>query len=356
VRVILIFAFQLFTLYVSSGTNKNLRRYENGTRVSEFSDLRANPRCVVEGQALHLRKMVSLLRAQDDASSKLYSSHQTRVYKGAADCLGFDPCDLSVLPDTWIIWGRAAGNMHFAEVFSQVLGATILVDAADYKLHDDEHEQQGAASYRQVEPIPSRASVGACYLAVYLFDQHNKSEGRNNFHSTIEALKRGETSEGMHRVQTRRKSTLASVTEGVVYGECDNTVLSPTHHLCPIPTQRVRSVTTSNAYYSRPLPSPTQRERSSSTANTSVMTHPTSSSSYHLVTSPVSSEVSSPQSMTSKGPHMPPSETLEDRRGEMDHRMLIKLAKPDYDLWEFYGAMLEEHIRLADVVVKSNIV
>ncbi|CAO1635856.1 unnamed protein product [Sympodiomycopsis kandeliae] len=53
-----------------------LKRYEGGQRVVEFSDLRANARCLVEGQGMTIRSLIGKILSQD---RELHSKHEVAL-------------------------------------------------------------------------------------------------------------------------------------------------------------------------------------------------------------------------------------------------------------------------------------
>lgn len=108
-------------------------RFEDGILVSEFSDLRANVRCLIEGQALHARAKASRIITRDWVnihrqgkfpSMKSYPSSldfSTR-HQGIGGLLGFDAYDYALSPLRILAWGRAASNASIADCWTDVVG------------------------------------------------------------------------------------------------------------------------------------------------------------------------------------------------------------------------------------------
>lgn len=134
---------QFFSVWRPAGLQgRSLYRFEAGEIVSEFSDLRANSRCLVEGQALQIRAIVgrivtadrrNLLAQGRDQPMLSYASSLNFAsdYRGAGDALGFDPFDFTLAPQRVHCWGKAASNHSIADCWSNVLGGKWVVDPAD---------------------------------------------------------------------------------------------------------------------------------------------------------------------------------------------------------------------------------
>ncbi|UZJ53171.1 hypothetical protein CBS101457_002491 [Exobasidium rhododendri] len=260
------------------------------------------------------------------------------------------------MPAAWIVWGRPSRNRQLTEVLGEVLGASILA------------EEAGAATLGclafprqdEVSLTPPRGSIGAAYLAAYILDRDVRTDRKADFHTVIEALKRGggssETSsssaegEDDFEVHTPRQSHLHL---GEVFEVEDimrpvSTVRDSTH------PGRLRSLTTS-MHRSQSFLSQVQRKRSSSTAAVSYL--PISGSA--LVTpqgdrstpGTLLATLTSPQTSPrpSLSPHNAGMLDIATETQTVRQRELAEVARMDQDIWEFYGAMLEEHIRLADM-------
>jgi hypothetical protein len=315
-----------------------------------------------------------MLQLRHGAAAPLRRDHAPKPYQGAADCLGFDPCDTSLVPKTWIVWGRPSSNECLVDVFCQVLGASILVEEAVGSL--DQEEDGSLPSHSA-----SRASIGSAYLAAYLVEQQQTGDEKGTFHQAIEALQRGDGgAESRQASTTYRKSTLASVAEGdddrsaltprqshSSVREGHQRVHSPVEHVSPggdtghrIPSRRLRSSTT-GPHQPRPCLSspPAQRERSSSLVVSPALGN--------TMTSPLRSPLSSPlspcgpeqRSPTLLSPYLAQT-VLQDAATKLttrgrgaNHRRLTRVAEGDDDLFMYYGAMLEEHIRLSNMVDKA---
>ena len=335
---------QLFTLFVSSGPSKGLRRYENGTRVSEFNDLRANPRCVIEGQALGIRRVISQVMAQDRQRSLKVPG---KTYQGAAGWLGFDPCDVSLIPSRWFAWGQVHGSESIIGIFAQVLGAPVVVDECCTSSSED------CVGESQREHTGANAPLGAALFASLLLEKDSSEP---------------ETVGESIRHQLRPRSALASVEEGeddLDEGTACHTSTSrdgqqatpsglqqpcpsPNTLFPPISQRRIRSVTTSFHNQRPSISLDAQLERSSSMTSTSLIP---SLDGYWSDSNLVSAAVAPHPAILSPVP----AQTVlligaenEERLGS--RRRGLRVAEPDRDMWDFYGGMLEEHIRLAGMV------
>jgi hypothetical protein len=335
---------QLFTIFIPSGPHKGLRRFEGGTRVAEFDDLRANPRCIIEGQALQIRHITSQIKHQDRGSP----SPRVNEYRGAAGCLPYSPYDASLKVSKWYTWGKAAGNDRIAEVYAQVLGAPIMADEVEVKGCVQGLDGDGVS----VDQV-TRPSIGACYIAAYVLEQ----DGKRDFHSCIEAWMERTSTGHSHRSLRRVRSTLACVQEDLEDVDdsaikCESTMIKDpsSDGLSPAINVRLkRSVTVSvgDHQYSMLSPPASARERSSSFNSTPLLSIGSSSSSRYDDTS----LLSSPREHSTLSPSFAQIEvdTSADMH-EVGRRGTVQLGEPDDDLWQFYGAMLEEYIRLSDMV------
>lgn len=331
---------QLFSLYVAQGPHKGLRRFEHGTRVAEFFDLRANPRCIVEGQALHLRKIVSQINAQGWVASPA----DALEYRGAAGCLAFDPRDTTLRLPQWYSWGRAAGNERIAEIYAQVLGSPIIADEAEVEACA-EGEDKVISKMHQV----TRASWGACFVAAFLLEQGGPSAC---FRTCIDSLRERVAMAGSpHRPHVHR----ANGSLECVHEDDGDSNLTSEETLCPTTGGRPRrSLTVCVQASASTAQSLAPRERSSS------VNAPTTSScsSCGENASSTTSVRSSPRKCSLPAVPLAPQSTpvvsltppVEEQSSARSGRSALQLGEPDEDMWQFYGSMLEEYIRLSDMI------
>ncbi|KAK0553685.1 hypothetical protein OC846_002409 [Tilletia horrida] len=105
---------KLFTRVVITSGIHDIRRFERGCRVTEFSDLRANARCLLEGQALTIRADLYKLRDSiaetteaDNASTNAAQHMRRRVFAV----------------------GKPASNRTIVSILSAALGSPLLIPA-----------------------------------------------------------------------------------------------------------------------------------------------------------------------------------------------------------------------------------
>ncbi|KAJ6523295.1 hypothetical protein B0H19DRAFT_1201757 [Mycena capillaripes] len=165
---------------------KGIYRFETGIKVTEFRDLRANPRCLLESQILSLRvkyaKMLStgvLARAPTPAppgasalsASMAISSIPTRSTimrpappVSAALGLAFDPYDPAPLPTRVLATGAAANFPSVANLVCDVFNAPVFVPTTQLaSAQSAPHRNAPAAG------CPSRAALGSAYLARWVW-------------------------------------------------------------------------------------------------------------------------------------------------------------------------------------------
>ncbi|KAN0059981.1 hypothetical protein ACQY0O_007954 [Thecaphora frezii] len=107
-----------FAVFVPSGRNRGLRRFEGGQEVRVFSDVRADPLVVLEGQALALRIAIDSIAQTCAASHRKLGLEDDCVRDGAR-------------PSRIFGWGKAASDPCIASVFGKVFGAPVIVGRGD---------------------------------------------------------------------------------------------------------------------------------------------------------------------------------------------------------------------------------
>ncbi|KAJ7102736.1 hypothetical protein C8R44DRAFT_945498 [Mycena epipterygia] len=163
---------------------KGIYRFETGIKVTEFRDLRANPRCLLESQVLSLRvkyaKMLAtgvLARAPTAAASAAsslsasISSIPTRstIMRPAPPIssalgLAFDPYDSAPLPTRVLATGAAANFPSVANLVCDVFNAPVFVPTTQIA------SAQTAPHRNAPAPgCPSRAALGAAYVARWVW-------------------------------------------------------------------------------------------------------------------------------------------------------------------------------------------
>ncbi|KAE8215893.1 hypothetical protein CF327_g912 [Tilletia walkeri] len=127
---------KLFTRVVSKCGIQDIRRFERGCRVTEFSDLRANARCLLEGQALSVRAgLVAIQQAANCfvSSKTLQQQHQPGPL---ATSNGIQKPKASRL----FALGKPSGNKSIASIFSAALGSTLHIPTSYFNSNHEEDE------------------------------------------------------------------------------------------------------------------------------------------------------------------------------------------------------------------------
>ncbi|KAJ7226725.1 D-xylulose kinase [Mycena pura] len=149
---------------------KGIYRFETGIKVTEFRDLRANPRCLLESQVLALRvkfaKMLAtgvLTRGPAPASSTAWGVRSGVQVPGALG-LTFDPYDTTPLPARILATGAAANFPSVANLVCDVFNAPVFVPTTQIaSAQISPHRNAPAAA------CPSRAALGAAYIARWVW-------------------------------------------------------------------------------------------------------------------------------------------------------------------------------------------
>ncbi|KAJ7842832.1 D-xylulose kinase [Mycena olivaceomarginata] len=163
---------------------KGIYRFETGIKVTEFRDLRANPRCLLESQVLSLRVKYAKMLATGvlarpvpatlsgaAAHSASISSIPTRSTTmrpappvSSALGLAFDPYDSAPLPTRVLATGAAANFPSVANLVCDVFNAPVFVPTTQIaSAQSAPHRNAPAAG------CPSRASLGAAYVARWVW-------------------------------------------------------------------------------------------------------------------------------------------------------------------------------------------
>ncbi|KAJ6510819.1 D-xylulose kinase [Mycena sanguinolenta] len=188
---------------------KGIYRFETGIKVTEFRDLRANPRCLLESQVLSLRvkyaKMLAtgvLARAPPVpiattpaalSASMAISSIPTRSTTlrpappvSAALGLAFDPYDPAPLPTRVLATGAAANFPSVANLVCDVFNAPVFVPMTQIA-----SAQQAPHRNAPANGCPSRAALGAAYVARWVWGREwgvGGSAGAGGFEEDIRRM------------------------------------------------------------------------------------------------------------------------------------------------------------------------
>ncbi|KAL9932749.1 hypothetical protein V8E36_008448 [Tilletia maclaganii] len=191
---------KLFTHVVSKDGVQDLRRFERGCRIIEFSDLRANARCLLEGQALTVRTDLLKLRAAAASSPPAPSSDKAphtgiEGANGAHVGLTQPPARLPQLS----VLGKAAGNRTIASIFSAALGTALQIPS-EYLLTQDEVDESNKAERRGPrEPTQAQSARRESATSTMSHSEHSGDDrssatpaARANGRDTDDAICRGE--------------------------------------------------------------------------------------------------------------------------------------------------------------------
>ncbi|KAJ7641793.1 hypothetical protein FB45DRAFT_361864 [Roridomyces roridus] len=184
---------------------KGIYRFETGIKVTEFRDLRANPRCLLESQVLSLRVKYARMRSTGVlasasptpslpatahgahaaallAKSQAVSSIPTRSAThrppppvSAALGLAFDPYDAAPLPTRILATGAAANFPAMANLVCDVFNAPVFLPTSQLA-----SASVGGAPHRNAPSAgcPGRAAVGSAYAARWVWGRERERELR----------------------------------------------------------------------------------------------------------------------------------------------------------------------------------
>ncbi|KIJ29777.1 hypothetical protein M422DRAFT_214834, partial [Sphaerobolus stellatus SS14] len=186
---------KLFSFWVLQGesypfshphTSKGIFRFENGIKVNEFRDLRANPRCLLESQLLSFRLRFGRMAgaayparpnaAQSHSHHALNSqaagtpinTHNGHAYNGfktgpaAPNEPPFNPYSSTHLPRRIFATGTAAHFPSVVNLLGDIFDAPVFVPST---VLEAASIAPGVASPPGAANIPSRAALGGAYLA-----------------------------------------------------------------------------------------------------------------------------------------------------------------------------------------------
>ncbi len=204
---------KLFSFWLLQGDShplshvKGIFRFETGVKVNEFRDLRANPRCLVESQALSFRvrwaRMTStgalgaaVGRARGNSSLVTSSAAASpgpgqRTGTPAIGPLGtqssglglsFDPYDSSSLPARILATGAAINFPAVASLVSELFNAPVFVPTTQLdSAQITPHRNAPAKGY------PGRAALGGAYVARWVWGKE-RGTGRGSFEEEVRRL------------------------------------------------------------------------------------------------------------------------------------------------------------------------
>ncbi|KAI0049120.1 D-xylulose kinase [Auriscalpium vulgare] len=209
---------KLFSFWLLQGDSfplshvKGIYRFETGVKVNEFRDLRANPRCLVESQALSFRVRWARMAAtgvlgaaagrargtgnlvtsgSSAAPSPGPGQQRTSTPLGvspaaptAASSLGltFDPYDSSSLPARLLTTGAAINFPSVAALVSELFNAPVFVPSTQLdSAQVTPHRNAPATGF------PGRAALGGAYVARWVWGKE-RGAGRGSFEEEVRRL------------------------------------------------------------------------------------------------------------------------------------------------------------------------
>ncbi|PWN35015.1 uncharacterized protein FA14DRAFT_171713 [Meira miltonrushii] len=337
----------LFFLFDDQDDLQSVRRYEVGTCVSEFNDLRANPRSTLEGQALYVRKRLSELRQKDSQTTV----DKTIGYWGASNCLPFKPFDKKSIPNKCWITSNETSKVEtecIADVMGQVVGAQCFLNGGNEEL-----------------AIP-QSCIGAVYFC--LFQQYlDRGQPEISYEDFVRSFQQQQS------LHTPTGSTTASSSP-----TASHTTMVEEHQRTPRASRRRPSLFNSpHVHFSLDKGSsgdstPTLRNRANRAISSAAAMLKDNDSIQDVESTPrlrqrqrsvslsASTIYSSPPSSTFGQVLSPPNSLHSEltNEGEEDlHRISTEFSSidsSDEDLWLFYGAMLEEYVRLWDSIHRNR--
>ena len=187
---------KLFSFWLLQGDSypfarvKGIFRFETGIKVTEFRDLRANPRCLLESQVLSFRvKWSQLISTGVLGSPRKGGVSPTPPLPGrsssAFSSLGvpFDPYDYAPLPSRVLATGAAANFPSVSNLVGDIFNAPVFVPLTQVdSAQVVPHRNAPAQGY------PSRASLGSAYVARWVWGREWGSGGLGVFEDEMKRL------------------------------------------------------------------------------------------------------------------------------------------------------------------------
>ncbi|KAH7868927.1 uncharacterized protein C8R40DRAFT_1060708 [Lentinula edodes] len=182
---------------------KGIYRFESGVKVSEFRDLRANPRCLIESQVLAFRiRWMSIVANGVQGTASMNGEGGSAALSNPFASLGlsFNPYTSTPLPRRVICTGAATNFPSVANLVGDAFNATIYVPASQVdsaQVVGNAHRNAPAKGYF------SRASLGGAMLGRWVWgrEQNGPSSASNSGRGSPNW---GSSNEEMRRLHARR--------------------------------------------------------------------------------------------------------------------------------------------------------
>jgi hypothetical protein len=286
----------------SEGDFSSIKRYERGVEVSKFSDIRANVRCLIEGQALQMR--LACVCAQEEEYGRGGGRPQYEK-------IALPHSTLKV--DRWYLVGDDPGSLQYADTFCQVLGGQMY--ATSTGMAHDEHSTAPTDS-------PSRCEVGGAVFASFTTRMQEESSPLIDLRSFAKSLldvTEHKATQPTHIVAADR--AIQHAHEGikqVIAGRCSS------------PSFDHEDKDESEVLTTRKMLPNTSTVRIATIQTTSVSNFSSKSSHSTTLTMPFTS-----------------SKKEDDAaKDTCNYLFFERIASGDKDMWDLYGAMLVEYVRL----------
>ncbi|KAI8446603.1 hypothetical protein BY996DRAFT_7802906 [Phakopsora pachyrhizi] len=152
--------YTFFTPHGELGGLSGISRFEHGQRTEEFRDRRANPRSLLESQLLRMRCHLSRAYQRSNEEIGLSACNEAII-----DHPGFDPYHHSALPSRIIITGRNFENRILVELLSSIIGAPVYQCASHFP-------SNYPASHKDLPLEVTPSMLGAGYKAAWNYNRH----------------------------------------------------------------------------------------------------------------------------------------------------------------------------------------
>ena len=182
---------KLFSFWLLQGDTlpfshvKGIFRFETGIKVSEFRDLRANPRCLLESQILSFRvkwsRMIATGVIGNNPRGRGNVTQQQVPLPGRSSSvlsslgLPFDPYDYQPLPGRILATGAAANFPSVANLVGDVFNAPVFIPCTQVdSAQIVPHRNAPAPGY------PGRAALGGAYAARWVWGRERGAGAGGN--------------------------------------------------------------------------------------------------------------------------------------------------------------------------------
>lgn len=329
------------------GSSRGIWRYEHGTRVSEFTDLRANPRCVLEGQALEMRRRISELKLAEHlvCTSKESYAHRNDAYVGGS--LTFDPHEREFWHDHWIVWGHHKFCSLMSIVLCKVFGSTFLLSKRQMGPSVTKGDSECMLGVNDAKKHASTSSHrGMAFLAEFHSRSLSTSQSSSqDFRSCLENFL-----EEMH-------------SEGCLHISIESSLGSNDEELTPSPQQLKNTEMTCSKLANVNEIDQRQIEKDLEATNETSYAGRITSETFADLKIPCGPNEEDHggqfrRLQTDDSRWLLMDESTNNSSMQLDAaQQLVGLelyGEEDDDYWHFYGAMLEEHVRLSGVVERAT--